>query len=42
MPETTGLEQRRLLVDHIYVVVPKGHRLARRDAVSISELKDER
>ena len=41
MPETTGLERRRLLVDHIYVVVPEGHRLARRDAVSVSELKDE-
>ena len=41
MPETTGLERRRLLVDHIYVVVPDGHRLARRDTVSVSELKDE-
>jgi DNA-binding transcriptional LysR family regulator len=40
-PETTGLERRRLLVDHFYVVVPAGHRLARRDAVSVSDLEDE-
>jgi DNA-binding transcriptional LysR family regulator len=41
VPETAGLTRRRLLVDDLYVVVPDGHRLARRDAVSISELERE-
>ena len=41
VPETAGLERRRLLVDHVYVVVPEGHRLARRDAVSVSDLEGE-
>jgi DNA-binding transcriptional LysR family regulator len=41
VPETAGLQRRRLLVDHLYVVVPEGHRLARRDAVSISDLERE-
>jgi DNA-binding transcriptional LysR family regulator len=38
VPETAGLERRRLLVDHLYVVLPEGHRLARRDEVSIADL----
>jgi DNA-binding transcriptional LysR family regulator len=41
VPETAGLERRRLLVDHLYVVVPEGHRFARRDAVSIADLETE-
>jgi DNA-binding transcriptional LysR family regulator len=41
VPETAGLRRRRLLVDHLYVVLPEGHRLARRDAVSVSELEAE-
>ena len=41
VPETAGLERRRLLVDHLHVVVPEGHRLARRDAVSLKDLEDE-
>ena len=41
VPETAGLERRRLLVDHLYVVLPDGHRLARRDAVSITDLEGE-
>jgi len=41
VPETAGLQRRRLLVDHLYVVVPEGHRLARRDTVSISDLEGE-
>jgi DNA-binding transcriptional LysR family regulator len=41
VPETAGLQRRRLLVDHLYVVLPEGHRLARRDAVSISDLESE-
>jgi DNA-binding transcriptional LysR family regulator len=41
VPETAGLQRRRLLVDHLYVVLPEGHRLARRDAVSIAELEAE-
>ena len=41
VPETAGLERRRLLVDHLHVVVPEGHRLARRDAVSVSDLEAE-
>src|SRR5918999_4095675 len=36
VPETVGLTRRRLLVDDLYVVVPVGHRLARRDAVSVT------
>jgi DNA-binding transcriptional LysR family regulator len=39
VPETAGLERRRLLVDHLYLVVPEGHRLARRDAVSVNDLE---
>lgn len=41
MPETAGLERRRLMVDDLYVVVPEGHRLARREAVSIKDLEHE-
>jgi DNA-binding transcriptional LysR family regulator len=41
VPDTAGLQRRRLLVDHLYVVVPEGHRLARRDAVSVTDLAAE-
>ncbi len=41
VPETAGLLRRRLLVDELYVVLPDGHRLARRDAVSLADLKGE-
>src|ERR671918_322790 len=41
VPETGGLQRRRLLVDHLYVVLPDGHRLARRDAVSVTDLERE-
>jgi DNA-binding transcriptional LysR family regulator len=41
VPETAGLQRRRLLVDHLYVVLPEGHRLARRDAVSVADLETE-
>jgi DNA-binding transcriptional LysR family regulator len=41
VPETAGLQRRRLLVDYLYVVVPEGHRLAQRDAVSVSDLEAE-
>jgi DNA-binding transcriptional LysR family regulator len=42
VPETTGLERRRLLIDDLYVVVPEGHALARRDEVSVAELETEK
>jgi DNA-binding transcriptional LysR family regulator len=41
VPETSGLERRRLLVDHLHVLLPEGHRLARRDAVSVADLEGE-
>jgi DNA-binding transcriptional LysR family regulator len=41
VPETAGLQRRHLLVDHLYVVLPEGHQLARRDAVSITDLEAE-
>lgn len=41
VPETGGLQRRRLLVDHLHVVLPEGHRLARREAVSVTELEGE-
>jgi DNA-binding transcriptional LysR family regulator len=41
VPETAGLQRRRLLVDHLHVVVPEGNRLARRDAVSFKDLEEE-
>ena len=41
VPETAGLQRRRLLVDDLYIVLPEGHRLARRDTVSIKDLEAE-
>src|SRR5918992_3641466 len=41
VPDTGGLQRRRLLVDHLYVVLPDGHRLARRDSVSLTQLEGE-
>jgi DNA-binding transcriptional LysR family regulator len=41
VPETARLHRRRLLVDDLHVVLPAGHRLARRDAVSIADLVGE-
>ncbi len=41
VPETAGLTRQRLLVDDLYVVLPDGHRLARLDAVSITDLEGE-
>jgi DNA-binding transcriptional LysR family regulator len=41
VPETAGLQRRRLLVDDLYVVLPEGHRLARHDAVSVTDLERE-
>jgi DNA-binding transcriptional LysR family regulator len=41
VPETAGLRRRRLLVDDLYVVLPEGHPLARRDAVSVTDLESE-
>jgi DNA-binding transcriptional LysR family regulator len=41
VPELSGLLQRQLLVDELHLVVPDGHRLARRDEVSIADLEDE-
>ena len=41
VPETAGLKRRRLLVDHLYVLVPAGHPLARREAVSVTDLEGE-
>ena len=41
VPETEGIQRRRLLVDHLYVVLPEGHRLARRDVVSLTDLEPE-
>lgn len=41
VPEIAGLERRPLLVDHIYVVLPEAHRLARREAVSLADLEEE-
>jgi DNA-binding transcriptional LysR family regulator len=41
VPETAGLRRRRLLVDHLHVVLPEGHRLARRDGVGIADLDGE-
>src|ERR687895_1857872 len=38
VPETAGLQRRQLLIDDLYVVLPDGHRLARRDAVSLTDL----
>jgi DNA-binding transcriptional LysR family regulator len=41
VPETAGLQRRRLLVDDLFVVLPEGHRLARRDRVSLADLDEE-
>ena len=41
VPEVSGLRRHRLVVDHLHVVVPQGHRLARRDEISIAELEEE-
>jgi DNA-binding transcriptional LysR family regulator len=41
VPETAGLQRRSLLIDHLYVVLSEGHRLARRDAVSVADLEGE-
>jgi DNA-binding transcriptional LysR family regulator len=41
VPDTAGLRRRRLLVDHLHVVVPAGHPLARRESVSVSDLDGE-
>jgi DNA-binding transcriptional LysR family regulator len=41
VPDTAGLQRRTLLVDRLYVVLPDGHRLARRDAVRVADLESE-
>jgi len=41
VPDTAGLERRALLVDELWVVVPEGHSLARRDAISVADLEAE-
>src|SRR5215212_2899379 len=41
VPETAGLQRRRLLIDDLHVVLPEAHRLARRDAVSLTDLEAE-
>lgn len=41
VPETGSLRRVGLLVDHLHVVLPVGHRLARRDAVSVKDLDGE-
>src|SRR5918998_6854809 len=41
VPETAGLQRHRLLVDHLHLVLPEGHRLPRRDAVSVADLAGE-
>jgi DNA-binding transcriptional LysR family regulator len=41
VPETAGLRRRSLLVDDLYVVLPEGHRLARREAVRLEDLEGE-
>jgi DNA-binding transcriptional LysR family regulator len=41
MPEVGDLRRRRLLVDHLHVVLPDGHRLARRATVKVAELDGE-
>jgi DNA-binding transcriptional LysR family regulator len=41
VPETGGLQRRRLLVDHLHVALHEGHRLARRDTVSLMDLEEE-
>ena len=41
VPDTAGLQRRRLLVDDLYVVLPEGHRLARREVLSLTDLEGE-
>ncbi|MGH3071665.1 MAG: LysR family transcriptional regulator [Gaiellaceae bacterium] len=41
VPDSTGMQRRRLLLDDLYVVLPERHRLARREAVSIADLESE-
>ena len=41
VPETAGLQRRRLLIDDLYVVLPEGHPLARRRTVSLADLEAE-
>jgi DNA-binding transcriptional LysR family regulator len=41
VPDATGLERRHLLDDDLFVVLPVGHRLARRDEVSLADLETE-
>jgi DNA-binding transcriptional LysR family regulator len=41
VPDTAGLVRRRLLVDHLHVLVPAGHPLARRTEVSVTDLEAE-
>jgi DNA-binding transcriptional LysR family regulator len=41
VPDTAGLQRRQLLVDDLYVVLPEGHRLARRGVVSVADLEDQ-
>lgn len=41
VPETTGLDRVPLFFDPLHVVVPEGHRLARRETVALAELEGE-
>ena len=41
VPATADLQRRHLLVDDLHVVLPAGHRLARRETVAIGDLHDE-
>jgi DNA-binding transcriptional LysR family regulator len=41
IPDLSGLERRPLLVDHLHVVLPERHPLARREAVSLADLDGE-
>ena len=41
VPDTAGLERRRLMIDRLHVVLPEGHRLARRETVALADLEGE-
>jgi DNA-binding transcriptional LysR family regulator len=41
VPDTAGLQRRRLLTDHLYAVLPERHRLAHRDALDFADLESE-
>jgi DNA-binding transcriptional LysR family regulator len=41
VPDASGLRRVPLVTDHLCVVLPEGHRLARGDEVSVAELEDE-